>query len=166
MRRRAGLTYVEVVVSLAILATAAAASLQALGSFALGNRLWVEKSTAMELANQLMAEINLLPFADPVSSTGLGIDAGEVATSRTTFDDIDDFNGWTEPQIRDRTGAPVSGYSGYSRQVTVELETTAAAQVQPALSNSVLKRITVVVCKDGKELAKLVVIRGAHHANG
>ncbi len=54
----------------------------------------------MELASQLVAEINVLPFADPSGSTHIGLEAGEITGNRTTFDDIDDFNNWSQAWVK------------------------------------------------------------------
>lgn len=161
--RRRALTYFEVVVSLAILATASAASLQALGSFALGSRLWRERATAQELASQLQEEIETLPWADPAGGATIGIEVGEASGNRTTFDDIDDFDGWTEPSIQDRAGASLPGYGGYSRSVTVAYANDISSATTPALPTNTFKKITVTVWKNGKQLARLTAIRGAHN---
>src|SRR5262249_18715974 len=85
---RRGLSYVEVVMSLMIISIAVASSLQAFGSYAVGRRAFEERAVAIELANQLMAEINRLPFSDPSGGNTIGIDSGESASDRSTFDDI------------------------------------------------------------------------------
>ena len=74
--------------------------------------------TANELGIELMEEIKSRKF-DELSqrdgsgnwSTSLGIDAGENASNKTTFDDVDDFSGWTQ-----NFGA---SYPGYSATVSI-----------------------------------------------
>ena len=72
---------------------------------------------AVSLASELMEEIKSRKF-DELSAKGgtgnwslaLGSDVGETAVNKTTFDDADDFNGWTQN---------FAGFPGYSASVTV-----------------------------------------------
>ena len=160
---RLGLSSVEVVVSRAIIATSVAASLRAFGSYAMGRRAFEERAVAIELANQLMAEINQLPFAEPGSNT-LGLDAGEIASNRSTFDDIDDYHNWDASPPRDRTNAPMTQYEGYRRKVEVVFDTSVPNPPGGAWAAGTFKRITVRVSKDGKVLATLVTLRSKNNA--
>jgi len=157
--QRRALTLIEVVVSLVILAVAVTAGLQALGSFATGSRIWQERSTAIELANTLMAEIDALPFADPAGGSTIGVDSGESATDRSTFDDIDDYDGWDASPPKDKTNATMTGYDGYRQQVSVAFDNTLATFTGAALTANTFKKITVTISKDSRVLAQLTTIR-------
>ena len=82
---------------------------------------------ATYLSQELLEEIRLrkwdqnsatLPVYVSTRSV-LGIDAGETASNKTTFNDIDDFNGWTESPPRDPLNNPLPAFSAYTRSVTV-----------------------------------------------
>lgn len=167
---RAGLTLAEVLTCLVILGVAMTAGVQALGSFAASGRAWKERNTAMELANALMVQINELPFNDPDGSNVIGRESGEITDQRTTYDDIDDYDGWDASPPVDATGAPMTAYADYRQQVTVEFDTTLAARTGWSLGSGNFKKITVTILKDDKELARLTTIRarqsGRRNAGG
>jgi len=85
---------------------------------------------ASQLSNELMEEVRLrkwdeaalskVPGYPAPSRSTLGADAGETSTDKTTFDDIDDFDGWSESPPQDPVGRPVSSITGFERTVTVE----------------------------------------------
>jgi len=51
--------------------------------------------------------------------SALGIDTGETAADKQTFNDIDDFNGWTEAGVRGPTMAALPEFDDFRRQATV-----------------------------------------------
>lgn len=163
MRRPTGqlraLTLVEVVLSMVILGIAISAGVQALGSFAAGSLAWRERNTAGELANALMAEIDSLPFCDPSGSNTIARESGESADDRSTFDDIDDYDGWDVSPPRDKTNAALTIYDGYRQQVAVAFDTSLATKTGVALTANTFKKITVTILKDDKVLSQLITIR-------
>lgn len=69
-------------------------------------------------------------YASP--SQTLGLDAGETAADKRTFDDIDDFKSWTESSAVDPVMRPIPGLPRYARSVSVSYVTSAlAASVAP-----------------------------------
>lgn len=158
---RRGLTLAETMVSLVVLAVAVTAGVQSLGSFAAGARTWQERSVALELAAQLMSEINALPFHDPSGNTSIGRDAGETTGDRTTYDDIDDYDGWDESPPKDASGNAMSQYASYRRQVSVVFDNSLATQTGLTFPAGSFKKITVTILKDNKVLAQLVSVRAS-----
>lgn len=79
------------------------------------------------LSQELLEEIRLRKWDQSSAATAsyvatptvIGIDAGETATNKLTFNDIDDFNGWTESPPRDPLNNTIPSFSGYTRSVTV-----------------------------------------------
>jgi prepilin-type N-terminal cleavage/methylation domain-containing protein len=157
--QRKGLTLAEVVISLMILAVAVTAGVQALGSFSVGGMAWQDRSTAIELANALMAEIDSLPFADPAGSSTIGLESGETPGDRSTFDDIDDYDGWDACPPKDKTNAEMSAYGGFRQQVSVAFDNSLSTATGVAFAAGNFKKITVTISKDDKVLAKLVTVR-------
>jgi type II secretory pathway pseudopilin PulG len=157
------MTYIEVLVCLVIIGTSVAASMRAFGSFAIGRRIWEETAIAGELAHQLMVEINALPYSEPSGGNTIGLE-GESSTDKRTFDDIDDFNNWTETPPRDHTNTVMPEFDGYSRRVSVAFTNWSPSGV--SFSTGTFKKITVVVTKDGRELARLVTLRSRNNVEG
>ncbi|MEP0843428.1 MAG: hypothetical protein HRF43_12060 [Phycisphaerae bacterium] len=153
------MSLVEVAVSMLIVGVGLTAGVQALGSFAAGSRAWQERSVAAHLAAQLMAEINALPFQEPGGAAGtIGRESGETAL-RTTFDDIDDWDGWNQSPPVNSWGSPMSEYTGYCQQVSVTFDTSLATRTGLTFPAGAAKKITVTVLKDGKTLARVTTIR-------
>lgn len=88
---------------------------------------------AGELAQELLEEVRLrkwdegradarpgYPAYSKTAPGDLGPDAGETALSKTTFNDVDDFQGWSESPPQDPVGRALSGFSRYKRTVTVQ----------------------------------------------
>lgn len=80
------------------------------------------------LSQELLEEIRLRKWdqnnaATPVHidnpSATLGRDGAESATDKKTFNDIDDFNGWTEAAVKDPLNNPVPAFAAYSRAALV-----------------------------------------------
>jgi Tfp pilus assembly protein PilV len=89
----------------------------------------MEQITAgTQLSSQLMEEVCLRKWdtATPrppiyiAGKTALGTDQGETASDKRTFDDVDDFNGWTESPPRDPMMNPMPDFAAYTRSVTVK----------------------------------------------
>jgi hypothetical protein len=115
------------------------------------------RTTQVMIAKELMEHIRSRRFDELFAedgngnwSTSLGVDPNETSTNASTFDDIDDFNGFSESLSQP--------YYGFSRSVTVnyvaaaDLNTPLAIpNVPPANWTPPFKRITVTVSKSGFE---------------
>jgi hypothetical protein len=102
-----------------------------------------EQATA--LAFDLAAEVCQARFEDPEEpSTVLGRESGESASDRRTFDDVDDYNGWTEEPAQARDGSELADASSYRRSVTVEYVDPNQPDVVSGAATD-LKRVTVRV---------------------
>lgn len=95
---------------------------------------------ATYLSTELLEEVRMRKWDERTGSTfahipapsALGLDTGETATDKTTFDDVDDFNGWTESGARDPIMRVLTDFKAYTRTVTVayvdgDLNASAAA---------------------------------------
>lgn len=144
--------------SVLILSVMLAAALSAVGASRKGQVWNSDRLRAHYLASDLMTEILDRPYAAPGDTPAFGPAPSEVATGRSSFDDIDDYHGLVEQPPKDRNGNPIPGCTNWRREVRV-------AWVSPANLGSVLgsdgglKRITVTVSRKGVILAELVTIR-------
>ena len=139
---RRGMTLIECVISIVIVATMLVAAVSALGSFARARRSQFDRCAGGALARGLMSEILQSRYLDPGVDVSFGLEAGEAADVRSAWDDVDDYNGLSESPPKTKDGTAIVGATGWTRKVTVEY-------VQPDNPNQVssddtgLLRITV-----------------------
>ena len=109
--RERGVTLIELVVSIVVVALAASAVLGVLARNAGTSADAMVLSQAVSIAEAYIEEITLKPFVDP--------DGTPVEASRALFDDVDDYNGLVDVGARDQFGNPVPTLAGYTVRVTV-----------------------------------------------
>lgn len=125
---RGGFVLAEVSVTLLVLSLAVVALVPV---FALNIRSGKSSSQAQEavfLSLQMLDEVRLRkwdentpsPAAYTVGSGTLGTDTGEALGDKRTFDDVDDFDGWTESPATDPLMRAIPGLPGFTRYVTVQ----------------------------------------------
>jgi len=143
VRRRAGVSLVEAVLSTLVVSIMLVSVLQALGAAAKADQVHANQRVGPALASQLMAEILACPYEDD-KHTVFGPENGEVHSSRFKYDDVDDYNGWSSSTIQDKDGNAISGLTGWSRSSVVQwVQPSNVATV--AAAESGLKRIIVTV---------------------
>lgn len=154
-----GMTLVEVVLSMLIVSFVLASLMQGVGLSARFQQASSDQIRGTILARDLADRIAAYPYAEPAGAAGLpGLDAAEIAGDAATFDDVDDFHGYSEspPLLPDGTVAALPGV--WVRGVRVELvEPTAPDAV--AVSDMGAKRITVSVTHNGKPVGVAVRLR-------
>lgn len=113
MTRRAqrGVTLVELVVSIVIVAIAAGAVLGVLSRSAGRSADAMIMAQAVSIAEAYLEEISLKAYSDPD-----GLD-GE--TNRVDFDDVDDYNGLVDTGARNQFGTAIAALARYTVSVTV-----------------------------------------------
>ena len=110
------------------------------------------------LAESLIAEIERKAYVDPTNPSSLTRDAGESPTDKTTFDDADDYDGWSESPPQDPRGAAIPGLEAWSR--TVSVGWSARGPLTPDVSgNTGLKVVTVSVYFRSKLISQLQSLR-------
>lgn len=152
-----GFTLAEAMMAVAVLGIAAASVLLPFISGAALRAEGVNRTLAARLASDLMEQILRLPFHDPndKNSYSLGPESGD-------FDNIDDYDGYTEPQgqVKDADGKLFTDtdsiYKRFSRNVTCEYVYVPpqAPESDPAKCEFI--RITVQVDYSGKPMAAIV----------
>jgi hypothetical protein len=156
---RRALTIIEVTVSMLVVSAMLGASLCAVAASRAAVMTGRDRATAAALADDLLGFIYKLPYNSPSGSL-LGIELGNLLADKTTLDDVDDFHGMTESPPCDALKSPLPGLTGWERSVVVEWVTLANPGVAHA-SETGVKRITVVVKKNGVELARRSALRTA-----
>ena len=143
MKHRRGFSLIEALISLLIVGTLLAASGAAISTAARSSTSQQEMLRGESLARQLLAEIVQKKYQQPSAITlTLGPETGE---TRATFNDVDDYAGYSETPPADSSGAAIAGYTGWTRSVEVKWadpSTLAAAALQAETN---VKRIIVTV---------------------
>ena len=121
-KSQVGVTLVELLLSIVIVAIAASAVLGVLSTTNASSADPMLRHQAASIAEAYLEEILLKSFADPD-----GID-GEAA--RADFDDVDDYDGLLDSGARDQFGNPIAALSDYS--VSVAVSSSAALPAIPA----------------------------------
>ena len=110
------------------------------------------------LAAELMAEILGHAYIDPGEDARFGCESGEEGSGRLSYDDVDDYNGWSCQPPTDPNGAPIADGDGWWRTASVvwvdplDVNTVEAAE-------SGAKRITVTVLHNDVPMASLAAVR-------
>ncbi len=131
--RERGVTLIELVISIVVIAVAASAVLGLLSRSAGSSADPMVLSQAVSIGEAYLEEIMLKAFDDP--------DGVAVEGSRGDFDDVDDYNGLVDGVVRDQLGNAIPGLSLYTVTVTVTAS-TALAGVPGADAKRVDVRVT------------------------
>lgn len=146
MRRRPAFTMVEVAIAAVIVGVALAASLATIGATARSARDLSDCQLGQLLADGLMSEILMQAYEDPNNSLQFGLESGESAATRSAFDDVDDYDGWSAAPPQDKAGNALPDTSGWTESVGVRRVDAANPGTVRTLETGV-KRIVVTMRK-------------------
>jgi MSHA pilin protein MshD len=130
--RERGVTLIELVVSIVVVALAAGAVLGVLARTTETSADAMVLSQAVSIAEAYLEEITLKPFADP--------DGVEPEAGRAGFDDVADYDGLVDVGARDQFGNPIPALAGYTVRVSVS-----SSGALTGIPNGDAKRIDVRV---------------------
>ena len=105
-----------------------------------------------------MNDVLATSYQDPNVTPLFGVEAGETTSSKANYDDVDDFNGWSESPPQDRDGNSMTELTGWQRSVSLAWVNSANLSTVSAAETGV-KRITVTVSKNNVTLATRVAIK-------
>jgi len=143
---RAGFSLIEVAVSSILVGSILVAAMSTVGAVLRFRSSTSDSGRAALLAAELLAEIQNQAYSDPNQTPVFGKESGESA--RSQFDDVDDYDGLTESPPKNRAGTNLTGFTGWSRSVTV-VRAQRNSPMQTAGSDEGLKRIRISVLKNG-----------------
>jgi len=111
---RSAFSLLEVVVSTFIVGILLVVAMQTAGSVASGQLRSAEQGRARLLAAELMGEVFQQGYREPLDAALFGPEPGESASgTRTDFDDVDDYHGWTASPPVDKQGNELTGRAGW-----------------------------------------------------
>jgi MSHA pilin protein MshD len=151
-------TLVEIVVSTMIVGVLMVAVLNTLGGATSSSESAGNRAVALGLADDLMAEILKAKYVDPGTSPVFGPETGESGTSRAAFNDVDDYNGWSEQPPAACDGTVVTDRSDWKRRVTVE-RVKASDPTQTSTTETGVKRIRVDIDFKGTNVLEQTALR-------
>lgn len=160
MMQRRAFSMIEVTVAMLIVAGLLVAALETIGSTASGRRAIAQRAAAAALAQDLLDEIRTRKYSGTSDTAGvLGPTAAESSSARrAAFDDVDDYDGWTEsPPVTDAGGA-IAGFTGWRRSVTVRFAVPSLPNTDSSTDQRV-KRIEVTVTPPNGTPFKLTALR-------
>jgi len=150
----------EVLVSMLIVSGLLVSALNTLGSTQTGRLGNSDRARGQMLARQLLSEIVMQSYEEPDTAVAFGLEADETALPRTSYDDVDDYRGYTAAAAQRKDGTPIPGFSGWTRQVEVEwVDPNDLATISATRTD--VKRITVSALKGDRIVATTVAIRTA-----
>jgi prepilin-type N-terminal cleavage/methylation domain-containing protein len=155
---RKGLTLVEVAIATLLMGIVMVAALNTVGGVFKTRQASIDMQVAPILAGDLMSEIMQLAFTDPEEPDGpVGTEAGESATTRAGFDDVDDYHGWdsSSPVWPDGTSLGIG--DGWQREVSVAF--VEANTLANAGFDTGLKLITVTVTSPTGNVSTMQTLR-------
>lgn len=153
-----GFSLVEVVFATFLMGAVLAVSVRGFGQAVARRAQLRDTERAYQFGHDLMNEILAKPYLDPEGGTGLGVDAGESAAQRSTFDDVDDYSGWSETPLKSASGATIPNTSGWTRSVMV-LWTDPADPAEPTLSDQGMKVVVINVSSPTGAAVEISAIR-------
>ncbi len=142
-----------------VIAVVAVSAMKGLGLAAKSSLMQNDRWRGTALARQLLDEIRQTSYADPSGTGTFGPESGE---TRSTYDDVDDYNGISENPPTDRSGAAIAGYTGWKRTVVVAYVSPTAVSGSTVGSDQGIKRITVTVTSPRGVITTLVALRSAY----
>lgn len=154
---------VEAAACTVLVALVLAAALQTAGSAKVTQARAADLVQAQTLAQGLLTEVMQKPFLDPEildpSSPGpVGVESGEDATKKTTFDDVDDFSNWAEAPPQNAAGVALTERGDWRREVAVQwVDPTDLTTVSTTATEA--KKVTVNVLRNGRKLATMSAVR-------
>ncbi len=145
LKNAQGLTLIELVVAMVVISVALAGVMSVLNYTTRHSADPVLRHQAIAIAEAYMEEITLKNFNDP-DADGEG--------NRALFDDVDDYNGLPDNDVRDQNGALIGALVNYSVSVNVTDE-----DYGPAGEQVPGKRIDVTVTDPAGEVLTLTGYR-------
>lgn len=144
-RRQRGFTLIELIIFIVIVGIGVTGILSVYTNTIRNSADPMVRKQAMAIAESLMEEITAKEYANP---TG-----GYTGGTRSLWDDVDDYSGYTSATVVDLQGSTVAGLTGYRIAPAVSVATT-------TLGAATVKKIIVNVTDTQNNVVTLTGYRG------
>jgi Tfp pilus assembly protein PilV len=158
-----GSTLIELLVGIVVLAFAILSLIQLFSNLSVSRVHASYRNTGTLLTQELMEEIMSKRFDEMEGKDAsgywstTGVDTGETAGNKSTFDDVDDFSGWSEALTGD--------FNGFTRTASVIYVAPGNLNTASTRDNE-YKRITVQVYNGGNKYSELISIATPVNSEG
>jgi type II secretory pathway pseudopilin PulG len=156
--RRGGFTLLEATIATMLVGVLLAVAMQTVAVSVAQQQRTATQVLGGNLADGLLAEILSKAYRDPDGGATFGTEAGESRSSKTAFDDVDDFHLWTEAPPQYPSGDVTPNLAGWRRSVTIAWGDQAQPTVEQTYDTGV-KQIRVVVQFNGQVVATRYALR-------
>jgi len=153
-----GFSYVEVLLTSVIISILLVSAVRLFGNIGRSRASAFGRDIAAHLAIEMIEEIRQQSYQDPQSPGAFGREAGETALMRSTFDDIDDYDGWSSSPPIDRTGQPYSNYDYLTRSVAVRYVQADDFTQETEDEDEGFKEVTITVSHAENILAQQIYV--------
>ncbi len=157
---RRGMTLVEAMISIVVVAVMLTTAVGMVGSAAKMRKIQAGQMRAPAVATALMTEVLAARYQDTDKPTNWGTESGENGSTRENYDDIDDYDGWTSVPPKYKNGQALPGCTGWKENIKVYR----ASLSDPSAtfgSETGLRRICVTITDDRGAVTTLTALRTA-----
>lgn len=155
---RHGLSLLECSISVLLVGVLLVSALQTLGAAKRRESDTVRLISGRQLACDLMNEILLQSYEEPLTAVAFGPEPDEGGGNRSLYDDVDDYHSLSESPPKDRSGNTITGFEGWTQTVVVQWADPTTWNETSGI-NTGLKRISIAVLYDGKKVDSTVGYR-------
>ncbi|MFG0292997.1 MAG: prepilin-type N-terminal cleavage/methylation domain-containing protein [Phycisphaerales bacterium JB050] len=161
MTLRRGISLIEVTISMVIVSILSMGVIQMLGIAAQTRAMSSDRIRGQHLANQLLAEIQSKAWHDPIGGpASFGPGGSEYdGKTRLLYNDLDDYEGWTQSPPLEPNGDEIVGFQGWERSVDIQYALISGGSVTTSGTFERAKLITVTVKRNGRTIASVSAIR-------
>ncbi len=156
--RQPAFSLAETAVSILLVGGVVVVALNTVGASVSGREFTRSRGRGDLLAHHLMSEILRQSYQEPDDTPTMGRETGEGGGVRSTYDDVDDYDGWAASPPEDKDGITLSDLAEWERSVAVQFVDPSSLSTVRATETGV-KRITVTVRRDGVDKAALTAIK-------
>lgn len=156
---RSGFSLFEVTVSAMLVGFIFVAAGKSVSTSIMSQRKVADRAKAAWLADALIAEIQPQSYMEPgASSSTITRETGETNTSRSNYDDVDDYHNWSDSPPQNEDGTTIPNLTGWYRTCTVQWVTLNNIATTSA-SETGVKKVIVTVGLNGTAILNRVIIR-------
>jgi type II secretory pathway pseudopilin PulG len=157
-----GMTLIEATFSVLLVGVMMVAVLSMFGGVAKSRQSLTIQQFGPALARHLMSEVLQAQYQSPTFPANWGPESDEITGTRAAFNDVDDYNGWTETTPKDKNGNLLPNATGWTRTVQVVYIDPANTGGSGISTDMGLKKITVTVTSPSGIQAVLVGLRSKY----
>lgn len=151
-------TIVEAMISTIIVAMMFVAALNTVGASRVTQYKASQVIRGQLMAESLLSEILQQSYEDPDGTPIFGLETGELGTTRAAWDDVDDYEEFTESPPATKDGTVLTNATGWERQVRVEW-VAASDPTTAQTAETGIKRVVVTVRYTGSPQTSLAALK-------